>query len=49
MLSAPRGCSDLLIAVFGPEIGTDARSAIGVAELPSDMPVEIEAVVAIRG
>ena len=42
------GCSDLLIAVFGPEIGAHARSAIGVAELPGDMPVEIEAVVAVR-
>jgi enamine deaminase RidA (YjgF/YER057c/UK114 family) len=42
------GCSDLLIEVFGPEIGAHARSAIGVAELPYDMPVEIEAVVAVR-
>jgi len=42
------GCSDLLIAVFGPEIGAHARSAIGVAELPGDMPVEVEAVVAVR-
>ena len=42
------GCSDLLMAVFGPEIGAHARSAIGVAELPGDMPVEVEALVAIR-
>lgn len=42
------GCSDLLIEVFGPEVGAHARSAIGVAELPFDMPVEVEAVVAIR-
>ncbi len=42
------GCSNLLVAVFGPEVGRHARSAIGVAELPFDLPVEIEAVVAVR-
>jgi enamine deaminase RidA (YjgF/YER057c/UK114 family) len=42
------GCSDLLLEVFGPEIGRHARSAVGVAELPFGLPVEIEAVVAIR-
>jgi enamine deaminase RidA (YjgF/YER057c/UK114 family) len=42
------GCSDLLLAVFGPEVGAHTRAAIGVAELPFHLPVEIEAVVAIR-
>ena len=42
------GCSDLLVEVFGPEVGRHARSAIGVAALPYDLAVEIEAVVAIR-
>lgn len=42
------GCSDLLIEVFGPEVGAHARSAVGVAALPYGLPVEIEAVVAIR-
>ena len=42
------GCSDLLIEVFGLEVGRHARSAIGVAALPFEMPVEIEAVVAVR-
>ena len=42
------GCSDLFIKVFGPDVGTHARSAIGVAELPYDLPVEIEAIVAVR-
>lgn len=42
------GCSDLLVEVFGPEIGAHTRTAIGVAALPFDLPVEIEAVVAIR-
>jgi enamine deaminase RidA (YjgF/YER057c/UK114 family) len=41
------GCSDLLIEVFGEEVGRHVRSAIGVAELPWDMPVEVEAVVAV--
>jgi enamine deaminase RidA (YjgF/YER057c/UK114 family) len=42
------GCSDLLIAVFGEKIGRHARSAVGMAELPFGMAVEIEAVVAVR-
>lgn len=41
------GCSDLLLAVFGTDVGRHVRSAIGVAELPFDLPVEIEAVVAV--
>lgn len=41
------GCSDLLIAVFGPEIGSHVRSAVGFAELPANVPVEIEAEVEI--
>lgn len=35
------GASELLIEVFG-EDGKHARSAIGVAELPLDAPVEVE-------
>jgi enamine deaminase RidA (YjgF/YER057c/UK114 family) len=42
------GCSDLLIAVFGDDVGRHTRSAIGVAMLPYDLPVECEAVVAVR-
>lgn len=38
------GCSELLVEVFG-DAGWGARSAIGVAELPFDIVVEIEAVV----
>ncbi|RAI42972.1 RidA family protein [Rhodoplanes roseus] len=41
------GFSDLILAVFGPERGQHARSAIGVAELPFGIPVEIEAEVEI--
>jgi enamine deaminase RidA (YjgF/YER057c/UK114 family) len=42
------GCSDLLVEVFGEKIGKHARSAVGMAELPFNMAVEIEAVVAVR-
>jgi enamine deaminase RidA (YjgF/YER057c/UK114 family) len=41
------GCSDLLLEVFGPELGQHARSAVGLAALPFDIPVEIEAEVEI--
>jgi enamine deaminase RidA (YjgF/YER057c/UK114 family) len=42
------GCSDLMVEVFGEKIGRHARSAVGMAELPFGMAVEIEAVVAVR-
>ena len=42
------GCSDLILEVFGPDIGAHTRSAVGMAELPFGVPVEIEAVVKIR-
>jgi enamine deaminase RidA (YjgF/YER057c/UK114 family) len=38
------GASDFLGEVFG-ERGTHARSAVGVAELPLDAPVEVELIV----
>lgn len=37
------GFTDLIVSVFGPERGTHARSAVGLAELPFRIPVEIEA------
>ena len=39
------GASELLGEVFGPEVGQHARSAVGVAALPLDAPVEVELVV----
>jgi len=36
------GFSDLIIDLFGPETGAHSRSAVGLAELPFDIPVEIE-------
>lgn len=40
------GASDLFGAVFG-EAGRHARSAVGVAELPLDAPVEVEVIVEV--
>jgi enamine deaminase RidA (YjgF/YER057c/UK114 family) len=37
------GFSELILDVFGPERGAHARSAVGLAELPFGLPVEIEA------
>jgi enamine deaminase RidA (YjgF/YER057c/UK114 family) len=42
------GFSDLILEVFGRDAGAHARSAVGMAGLPFDIPVEIEAEVAIR-
>ena len=41
------GASELLGTAFG-EAGVHARSAVGVAVLPLDAPVEVEIVVAVR-
>jgi enamine deaminase RidA (YjgF/YER057c/UK114 family) len=38
------GFSDLILELWGPTDGGHARSAIGVAELPFDIPVEVEAI-----
>ena len=38
------GCSELLVEVFGTEVGAHARSAFGVAQLPMGACVEIELV-----
>lgn len=41
------GCSDLLVEVFG-EKGRHARSAVGMASLPNDIPVEIEVIIEVE-
>ena len=41
------GCSQLLMEVFGPEVGAHARSAFGVAQLPLGSCVEIEMIVEV--
>jgi enamine deaminase RidA (YjgF/YER057c/UK114 family) len=42
------GFSDLILELFGSEVGAHARSAVGMAELPFDIPVEIEGEVELR-
>ena len=46
--SVINGASELILELWGPEAGAHARSAVGMAELPFDIPVEIEAEVEIR-
>jgi enamine deaminase RidA (YjgF/YER057c/UK114 family) len=41
------GCSDLMVAVFG-EKGKHARSAVGMASLPTNIAVEIEIIVEVE-
>jgi enamine deaminase RidA (YjgF/YER057c/UK114 family) len=41
------GASDLIVAVFG-DAGRHARTSVGVAVLPYDVAVEVDAIVAIR-
>lgn len=41
------GCSDVLVQALGDR-GRGARSAVGMAELPFGIPVEVEAVVQIH-
>jgi enamine deaminase RidA (YjgF/YER057c/UK114 family) len=46
--SVINGFSELILELFGPQIGAHSRSAVGMAELPFDIPVEIEAEVEIH-
>jgi enamine deaminase RidA (YjgF/YER057c/UK114 family) len=42
------GFSDLRVEVFGETIGRHARSAVGMSELPFNIPVEIEMIVEVE-
>ena len=42
------GFSDLILQLWGEDAGGHARSAVGMAELPFGIPVEVEAEVVIR-
>ena len=42
------GFSDLMVEVFGEATGKHARSAVGVAGLPGNAPVEVEAILEIE-
>jgi enamine deaminase RidA (YjgF/YER057c/UK114 family) len=41
------GFSDLIVDLYGPDL-LGARTSVGVPHLPFDMPVEVDAVVALR-
>jgi enamine deaminase RidA (YjgF/YER057c/UK114 family) len=43
--SVINGASELFAAVWGPDDGVGARSAVGMGSLPSNMAVEIEMIV----
>jgi enamine deaminase RidA (YjgF/YER057c/UK114 family) len=47
--SVINGCSDLILELYGPVAGAHSRSAVGMAELPWDIPVEIEGEVELAG
>ena len=42
------GCSQLMLEVFGPEVGAHARSAFGVAQIPLGACVEIEMIAEVQ-
>ena len=42
------GCSELLVQVFGAEIGAHARSAFGAAQIPLGACVEIELIAEVQ-
>jgi hypothetical protein len=42
------GFSDLILELYGSDAGRHSRSAVGMAELPFNIPVEIEAEVEIQ-
>ena len=46
--SVLNGFTDLILQVFGSEVGVHARTAVGVAGLPLNFPIEIEAEVILR-
>ena len=43
------GCSELFAAVWGPDHGMGARSAVGMGPLPGNIAVEIEAIFELVG
>lgn len=42
------GASDLMVEVFGEEIGSHARTAVGVASLPGGVSVEVDGIFEVR-
>jgi enamine deaminase RidA (YjgF/YER057c/UK114 family) len=48
MAKVVNGFSETIVEIFGPDIGLHSRSAVGMAELPLGVPVEIEAEVQVH-
>mmetsp|Transcript_20317 Transcript_20317/g.48186 ORF Transcript_20317/g.48186 Transcript_20317/m.48186 type:complete len:167 (+) Transcript_20317:62-562(+) len=42
------GCSDLLVEIFGPEVGAHSRFAVGCSSLPLGVAVEVGATVELE-
>ena len=42
------GASNLLVSLFGEDVGAPTRSAVGMNVLPGNIPVEIEAIFKIK-
>ncbi|HXP63031.1 MAG TPA: RidA family protein [Dongiaceae bacterium] len=42
------GCSELFAEIWGPDKGVGARSAVGLASLPGNIAVEIEAIFSVK-
>jgi enamine deaminase RidA (YjgF/YER057c/UK114 family) len=42
------GFTNVILEVFGADVGRHARSAVGMAALPFGIPVEVEAEVSIQ-
>ena len=42
------GFSDLMVQIWGERNGKAARSAVGMGSLPSNIPVEVEAIFELR-
>lgn len=42
------GFSDLMVEVFGESVGKHARSAVGMAGLPANAPVEVEMILEVE-
>jgi enamine deaminase RidA (YjgF/YER057c/UK114 family) len=42
------GFTEQVIDVYGPERGRCARSALGTSELPMNIPLEVEVILAVR-
>lgn len=42
------GASDLLHQIFGPDCGAHVRTAVGVAQLPQNAAVEVDAIFSVK-